>query len=333
MVPGGTGCGDGADTGWQRLLKGLKPLSWQSRLPWPPPGEPGASPFPGLKTFERRHAAVFFGQDQVLRALQETINQLPQRQSRLLVILGASGCRKSSLLRAGLVPWLAEADKGRWIVLEPFRPEEAEDPTPALAAVLRQAYRALDLPPPDEDATTAEALHRQLRQLRLQSNQQDARVVIPIDQFEEVLGRGNERNPKAAAAADAFLALLAELLAMKASQVLIIATLRSDFFGQLQQLHPSGLHGWAGDPCRPGETRKWAAWVEAAARRRVYPRTPEVPRRLPALHRPGRRLHQQRSAPLLSPPPRLPSWCYRCAEAWRLEPLGPLPWGCWFCPG
>jgi hypothetical protein len=87
--------------------------------------------------------------------------------------------------------------------------EETEDPTPALAAVLRQAYRALDLPPPDEDATTAEALHRQLRQLRVQSNQQDARVVIPIDQFEEVLGRGNERNPKAAA--DAFLALLAEL--------------------------------------------------------------------------------------------------------------------------
>ena len=104
--------------------------------------------------------------------------------------------------------------------------EEAEDPTPALAAVLRQACRTLDLPPPDEDATTAEALHRQLRQLRLQSNQQDARVVVPIDQFEEVLGRGNERNPKAAAAADAFLALLAELLAMKASQVLIIATLR-----------------------------------------------------------------------------------------------------------
>jgi hypothetical protein len=94
----------GADTGWQRLLQGLKPLSWQSRLPWPPPDEPGASPFPGLKTFERRHAAVFFGQDQVLRALQQTINQLPQRQSRLLVILGASGCGKSSLLRAGLPP-------------------------------------------------------------------------------------------------------------------------------------------------------------------------------------------------------------------------------------
>ena len=38
----------------------------------------------------------------------------------------------SSLLRAGLLPWLEEADKNRWIVLEPFRPEE--DPAPALAA-------------------------------------------------------------------------------------------------------------------------------------------------------------------------------------------------------
>ena len=239
----------GAETGWQRLLKGLEPLSWQSRLPWPPPGEPGASPFPGLERFERRQAAVFFGQDRVLRTLRETINQLPQRQSRLLLILGASGCGKSSLLRAGLLPWLEEADKGRWIVLEPFRPEE--DPAPALAAALQQAHRALALPLPAEVATTVEALHHQLRQLRLQSAQQDARVVIPIDQFEEVLGRGDARNPSVAAAADAFLALLAQLLAMKNSQVLIIATLRSDFFGQFQ-LHPSGLHGWAGDPIALG---------------------------------------------------------------------------------
>lgn len=145
-------------------------------------------------------------------------------------------------------------------LLEQFRPEEAEDPTPALAAVLRQACRALDLPPPDEDATTAEALHRQLRQLRLQSNQQDARVVVPIDQFEEVLGRGNERNPKAASAADAFLALLAELLAMKASQVLIIATLRclagmGDKAGAIRNLWPSerrrAAQGRCGDHADP----------------------------------------------------------------------------------
>ena len=43
--------------------------------------------------------------------------------------------------------------------------EEAEDPTPALAAVLRQAYRAIELPPPDEDATTAEAFLALLAEL------------------------------------------------------------------------------------------------------------------------------------------------------------------------
>jgi hypothetical protein len=43
--------------------------------------------------------------------------------------------------------------------------EEAEDPTPALAAVLRQAYRALDLPPPNEDATTAESFLALLAEL------------------------------------------------------------------------------------------------------------------------------------------------------------------------
>ncbi len=256
---------EGAESGWQRLLKGLEPLSWQSRLPWPPQGEPGASPFPGLEHFERRHAAVFFGQDRMLRTLRETINQLPQRQSRLLLILGASGCGKSSLLRAGLLPWLAGSDKGRWIVLEPFRPEE--DPAPALVAALRQAHRSLQLPPPDGDATTAEALHQQLRQLRLQSGQQDARVVIPIDQFEETLGRGDGRDPKLAAA-DAFLARLAALLAIKNSQVLIIATLRSDFFGQFQ-LHPSGLQGWAGDPIAlgPMEPAGFRQVIEGPAQR------------------------------------------------------------------
>ncbi len=256
----------GAAAGWDRLLKGLEPLSWQNRLPWPPPGEPGASPFPGLDTFERRHAAVFFGQDAVRRQLQATINQLPQRQSRLLLILGASGCGKSSLLRAGLVPWLAEADRRRWIVLEPFRPEE--DPATALAAVLRQTHRVLALTPPSEVATTAAALQGQLRQLRLQSDRQDARVVIPIDQFEELLGRGDDRDPEVTAAADAFLGLLAELLAKEGSQLLVIATLRSDFYGQLQ-LHPSGLHRLAGQPVPlgPMEQAGFRQVIEWPARR------------------------------------------------------------------
>ena len=256
----------GAASGWQRLLKGLEPLSWQSRLPWPPPGEPGASPFPGLNTFERRHAAVFFGQDQVLRTLRERINQLPQRQSQLLLILGASGCGKSSLLRAGVLPWLAEADRRSWIVLEPFRP--GKQPFKWLHQVVSERFKAVGAIPPGAPARTVEQLGDQLEDLRRLSGQQDARVVIPIDQLEELLGRGDDLNPKLAADADAFLSLLAQLLAMEGSQVLILATLRSDFYGQLQ-LHPSGLHRLAGppQPLGPMEPAGFRQVIEGPAQR------------------------------------------------------------------
>ena len=44
--------------GWQRLERGLRALSWQERLAWPPDNEPHASPFPGLSCFEIGRAHV-----------------------------------------------------------------------------------------------------------------------------------------------------------------------------------------------------------------------------------------------------------------------------------
>jgi formylglycine-generating enzyme required for sulfatase activity len=235
----------GSAAGWRRLQNGLEPLSWQLRQPWPPQKEPNASPFPGLDCFERKHAAVFFGQEVVREKVLAAIRRLPARQSRLLLILGASGCGKSSLLRAGVMPWLAADDRGRWIVFEPFRPEEK--PFEALESALARAHQNLEQPVPTEPVRTAAALGQQLCRLRLAAGQQDARVVIAIDQFEELLAREEGGGDGVGEEADAFLTLLAELLGQKNSQVLILATLRSDFYGLLQ-LHPSALHRRAGDP-------------------------------------------------------------------------------------
>jgi hypothetical protein len=231
--------------GWQRLERGLAALSWQERLAWPPENEPHASPFPGLACFERKHAPVFFGQDQTLRQAQAKVEALTASTSRLLLILGASGCGKSSLLRAGLVPWLAGAEAGRWIVLDPFRP--GRKPFRWLAAVLQNAFLAAGQTPPSEPARTATEILEQLEELRALTGQQDARVVIAIDQFEELLGRGDEREEAKPTEADDFLSTLAELLKLEGSRVLILATLRSDFLGSLQ-LHPSRLESLAGDP-------------------------------------------------------------------------------------
>ncbi|MCX5952019.1 MAG: SUMF1/EgtB/PvdO family nonheme iron enzyme [Cyanobacteria bacterium] len=235
----------GSAAGWSRLQKGLEPLSWQLRQPWPPQKERNPSPFPGLDCFERKHAAVFFGQEVVREKVLAAIRRLPARQSRLLLLLGASGCGKSSLLRAGVMPWFAADDRGRWIVFEPFRPEEK--PFEALESALARAHQNLKQPVPTEPVRTAAALGQQLRRLRLAAGQQDARIVIAIDQFEELLAREDGRGDGVGEEADAFLTQLAELLGQKNSQVLILATLRSDFYGLLQ-LHPSALHRRAGDP-------------------------------------------------------------------------------------
>ncbi|MFN9637033.1 MAG: TIR domain-containing protein, partial [Synechococcaceae cyanobacterium] len=231
--------------GWQRLERGLQALSWQERLAWPPENEPDASPFPGLSCFERKHAPVFFGQDQTLRQAQAKVEAITASASRFLLILGASGCGKSSLLRAGLVPWLAGAEAGRWIVLDPFRP--GRKPFHRLAAVLQQAFLAAGQTPPSEPARKEVEILEQLEELRVHPGQQDARVVIAIDQFEELLGRGDEREEAKPTEADDFLSTLAELLKLEGSRVLILATLRSDFLGSLQ-LHPSRLESLAGDP-------------------------------------------------------------------------------------
>ena len=252
--------------GWQRLERGLAALSWQERLDWPPENEPDASPFPGLSCFERKHAPVFFGQDQTLRQAQAKVEALTASASRLLLILGASGCGKSSLLRAGLVPWLAGAEPGRWIVLDPFRP--GRKPFRWLAAALEKAFRAVGQIPPSESARTGEEFLEQLEELRAHTGQQDARVVIAIDQFEELLGRRDEREAETSTEADDFFSVLAELLKLEGSRVLILATLRSDFLGSLQ-LHPSRLESQAGDPILlgPMDVDGFRQVIEGPARR------------------------------------------------------------------
>ena len=252
--------------GWQRLERGLAALSWQERLDWPPENELDASPFPGLSCFERKHAPVFFGQDQTLRQAQAKVEALTASASRLLLILGASGCGKSSLLRAGLVPWLAGAEPGRWIVLDPFRP--GRKPFRWLAASLEKAFRAVGQTPPSETARTAVEILEQLEELRAHSGQQDARLVIAIDQFEELLGRSEQREDATSTEADDFLAALAHLLKLKGSRVLILATLRSDFLGSLQ-LHPSRLESQAGDPILlgPMDVDGFRQVIEGPARR------------------------------------------------------------------
>jgi WD40 repeat protein/energy-coupling factor transporter ATP-binding protein EcfA2 len=61
------------------------------------------SPYRGLKRFDSDNKDLFFGRDRAIAHLIEAIGQ-----KNLILLLGASGSGKSSLVRAGLIPQLAE---------------------------------------------------------------------------------------------------------------------------------------------------------------------------------------------------------------------------------
>jgi hypothetical protein len=73
------------------------------------------NPFPGLRPFEAIDSTLFFGRDeQIGEALDRMLRQ------RLLAVVGVSGCGKSSLVGAGMVPalemGLAGDPEQRWRV-------------------------------------------------------------------------------------------------------------------------------------------------------------------------------------------------------------------------
>ena len=93
------------------------------------------APYPGLHVFEEADAGVFFGRNEEVRNLRDLLNQLRTRGSpRMMMIAGASGSGKSSLVRAGIVPRIARHSEV-WRVVNPFRPGHA--PIASLAQASR----------------------------------------------------------------------------------------------------------------------------------------------------------------------------------------------------
>ena len=60
------------------------------------------SPYPGLRPFEPSESDLFFGRDDQIDEMLACLET-----ARFLAVVGASGCGKSSLVRAGLLPAVA----------------------------------------------------------------------------------------------------------------------------------------------------------------------------------------------------------------------------------
>ena len=221
-------------------------LNWRALQDW----DASQPPYPGLPAFTEKLAPVFFGRDRDIEAVCEQASRLAQEAPAFLLLLGASGYGKSSLLRAGVVPRL-RADGERWLLLNPFRP--GQKPFDALAGVLQAAGWQNDGSPP-------------LSQLqRLQANRQ-LTLVLVIDQFEELLVGGTDADGQQTEA-ERFLEFLQELLSLGAAGLLVLATMRIDFMPLLQNRCPELLPKAQSMPLRPIMVADFGELIEGPAAR------------------------------------------------------------------
>jgi energy-coupling factor transporter ATP-binding protein EcfA2 len=191
-------------------------------------------PYPGLRPFEEGDQDYFFGRDAQIQGVKKKLDT-----SRLVAIVGRSGCGKSSLVRAGLIPLLAkEQDSDNhpvWRVAM-FRPQGRP-----IAELARELLKLT----PGESALAGDTrqMHRDRLDAMLRRSSQglveaagelgiprSGRLLIVVDQFEEIF-RFEEARGSDADEATAFVRLLMEAIAAEETTIHVILTMRLDFLG------------------------------------------------------------------------------------------------------
>ena len=226
-------------------------------LTWP--AEIKGSPFRGLAAFGAKHAPVFFGRSRDITKAIDRLKDAAEKSCPFLLVDGASGAGKSSLVRAGLVPRLTAAgvvpsvDIWRVAVMRPA--EIVGDPFAALARALLVAesdlpeaeqgrppalpeLSASDFPRADDLAallahadasapkpilSTFSAIEQTAREKEGYGRAVKVALLLVVDQLDELFGAdiGNDIRAR--------FAQLLRLLA-RSGRVWVIATLRADLF-------------------------------------------------------------------------------------------------------
>jgi energy-coupling factor transporter ATP-binding protein EcfA2 len=244
-----------------------------ARVPAPPvvvadnAGELQPNPFVGLRPFDTHEGLLFFGRDDQTTELMQKLDR-----GRFLAVVGSSGCGKSSLIRAGLIPKLeggfliASRDRWRFATMKP-----GKGPMLNFADALLAACG--DRRTPGRAAALSRAARRGgasavVRYLSRHVDARDTNVLLLVDQFEEIFRFGFHRDEGEAAdgapdrwkarrdeAAD-FVSILLELAKQDELPVYVVTTMRSDFIGDCDAFYglPQAMN--AGQYLVPRLTRK-----------------------------------------------------------------------------
>jgi energy-coupling factor transporter ATP-binding protein EcfA2 len=196
------------------------------------------NPYRGLKSYETKDSALFFGRTALIEKLCDAMSDRP-----FTVVLGASGSGKSSLVKAGLIAHLdgsAQTQQSRnqklkpqehphqckywaWKILTPIRP--GESPLNSLNSALKELAESST--PSETDRIDAKTLTEAIV-VWSQANP-GIKLLLTIDQFEELITLCRKEQER-----QQFLDLLAELLKAHPDVLQLLVTLRSDFEPQFR---------------------------------------------------------------------------------------------------
>ena len=168
--------------------------------------DPNVSPYPGLERLTEKYAAVLFGRDDDIELV---IDRLERPKPAPVLVVGPSGSGKSSLIRAGVVPELKRRPRNTVLpVVDP-----GDDALRSVALELERAdpkSNAEDLI--KDPAAFALAIER------LAANTDDGRVVLVIDQAEDLVLPANRARA---------VELVERLQAIDRDRLAVIVVLRS----------------------------------------------------------------------------------------------------------
>jgi hypothetical protein len=170
----------------------------------------GENPYPGMTAFQETDADRFFGRS---RDITQMIARITDHA--LVGVVAPSGAGKSSLVRAGLIPAL-RASGEPW---EVFVTRPARSPLASLAQALEPITKGDDLV--ERMRTEPGTLGTVLRD---RARQQDTKILLFVDQFEELYTLCADADERRA-----FAACLAGVADDPASPLRVVVSMRSDF--------------------------------------------------------------------------------------------------------
>jgi len=200
-------------------------------------------PYKGLSAFTKEDAPFFFGRTEFTKTLVQASQTRP-----FIAVIGNSGSGKSSVVFAGLIPELEQENFWEFII---FRP--TDNPffqlANALLCLLEPEMDKLErLTKAKKSANNFKTgeltLKEVLDDITLQKKSSNQRLLIFVDQFEEVYTLSTEEER------EIFIEQLLEVVNAKSekrtSDIVLVITLRADFYAQAIDYTPLGevLQKW-----------------------------------------------------------------------------------------